>query len=125
MSFESEKHFNNYQKFPRGLRRSGYFTIKESTVLEECGQAMTDLYNGKRKPKDAAEKLFVQQIDLIRKQIQDQAETINVEVVTDFNTKCYAKYLKVMTPTKIHRIGNQTASQDDAGGDSSEDSSIE
>ena len=107
MSFESEKHFNNYKKFPRGLRRSGYFTIKESTVLEECGHAMTDLYNGNRKPKDEAEKLFVEQIDLIRKQIADQVESIDVEVITDFNTKCYAKYLKVMTPTKIHRLGNQ------------------
>ena len=67
MSFESEKHFNNYQKFPRGLRRSGYFTIKESTVLEECGQAMTDLYNGKRKPKDAAEKFELCLQDTLRK----------------------------------------------------------
>ena len=125
MSFESEKHFNNYKKFPRGLRRSGYFTIKESTILEECGHAMTDLYNGNRKPKDEAEKLFVEQIDLIRKQIADQVESIDVEVITDFNTKCYAKYLKVMTPTKIHRLGNQAGSPDDSGMDSSEDSSIE
>lgn len=125
MSFESEKHFNNYQKFPRGLRRSGYFTIREATVLEDCGQAMTELYEGKRKPEDKNEKLFVQQIDLIRKQIADQVESIDVEVVTDFYTKCYAKYLKVMTPTKIHRLGTQTSSQDDNSSDSSDDSSIE
>lgn len=125
MSFESEKHFNNYTKFPRGIRRSGYFTIRESAVLEDCGVAMTDLYNGKRKPKDEAEKLFVEQIELIRKQISEQVETIDVEVVTDFYTKCYAKYLKVMTPTKIHRLGNQASSPEDGGSDSSEDSSIE
>ncbi len=113
MSFSSEKHFNNYQKFPRGLRRSGFFTIKESTVLEECGQAMSELYEGTRKPKTAEEKTFVSQIALIRKQIEDQVDVINVNVVEDFKTKCWAKYLKVMVPTRIHHLGPQTNSQDD------------
>jgi uncharacterized protein YifE (UPF0438 family) len=121
MSFNSDKHFNNYQKFPRGLRRSGYFTIKESTVLEECGQAMSELYEGKRKPKTPEEKTFVAQIALIRKQIEDRVETINVEVVEDFNTRCWAKYLKVMLPNRVHHLGPQTTGQDDASSDGTEE----
>ncbi len=121
MSFESEKHFNNYLKFPRGLRRSGYFTIKESSVLEECGQAMSELYNGSRKPKDAAEKTFVSQIALIKKQIADGVDVINVDVVEDFNTKCWAKYLRVMVPTRVHHLGPQTVSQDDSSSDGTDE----
>ncbi len=121
MSFESEKHFNNYSKFPRGLRRSGYFTIKESTVLEDCGQAMKELYEGSRKPKDAAEKTFVSQIALIKKQIADNVDVIDVDVVDDFNTKCWAKYLRVMVPTRVHHLGPQTVAQDDNSSDSSDE----
>lgn len=120
-SFSSEKSFNNYRKFPRGLRRSGYFTIKESTVLEECGEAMRDLYEGKRKAKTDEEKTFVKQIALIRKQIEDRAETIDVSVVEDFKTRCWAKYLKVMIPSRVHHLGPQTSSQDDSSSEGSED----
>ena len=40
MSFESEKPFNDFQHFARGIRRSGDFTINESNLLEQCGTAM-------------------------------------------------------------------------------------
>lgn len=121
MSFESEKHFNNYSKFPRGLRRSGYFTIKESTVLEECGQAMTELHEGKRKPKGPEEKTFVTEIKKIDEQIKAGVEKIDVDVIDDFNTKCYAKYLRVMYTEKVHHLGPQTAGSDDSNGDSSDE----
>ena len=39
MSFESDKSFNDFVHFPRGIRRSGLFSIKESDLLEECGDA--------------------------------------------------------------------------------------
>ena len=39
MSFESEKPFNDFQHFARGIRRSGDFTINESNLLEQCGTA--------------------------------------------------------------------------------------
>ena len=44
MSFESEKRFNDLQHFPRGIRRSGNFTVGESDLLERHGHAMMELY---------------------------------------------------------------------------------
>ena len=43
MSFESEKPFNDFQHFARGIRRSGEFSIRESNLLEQCGTAMMEL----------------------------------------------------------------------------------
>ncbi len=34
MSFESDKRFNDFKHFPRGLRRSGEFTVAEADSLE-------------------------------------------------------------------------------------------
>lgn len=125
MSFESEKHFNNYKKFPRGLRRSGYFTINESTVLEECGQAMTEIYEGKRKPSDDVEKQFLAEIKKVKQQIEDKNETIDIEFITDFKTKTYAKYLKVMNPVHVHRLGIQSGTDSDGAGEGGDDGSVE
>ena len=58
MSFESEKPFNDFQHFARGLRRSGDFTINESNLLEKYGTAMMELYNGTREPSNDEEKEF-------------------------------------------------------------------
>ena len=62
MSFESEKPFNDFQHFARGIRRSGNFTIRESEILEKCGSAMMDLYNGVREPADEIKSKFVEQL---------------------------------------------------------------
>lgn len=62
MSFKSDKPFNDFFHFPRGIRRSGRFSIKESELLEECGSVMTDLYTASRKPADDTEKEFVEQM---------------------------------------------------------------
>ena len=97
MSFESEKPFNDFQHFARGIRRSGEFTIKESDMLEKCGTAMMEIYKGIRKPKDKDEKTFYKQI------------TGN-EVITDHNTKVFKKYLQVIQPRHLHRlcsVGNE------------------
>ncbi|MDO5351740.1 MAG: DUF413 domain-containing protein [Succinatimonas sp.] len=91
MSFESEKPFNDFQHFARGIRRSGDFTIKESEILEKCGSAMMDLYNGVREPADEAEKVFVEQIK-------------SEEVITDQKTKIFKKYLNVIKPRHLHRL---------------------
>ena len=81
MSFESEKPFNDFQHFARGIRRSGDFTINESNLLEKYGTAMMELYNGTRKPKTEEEKVFVKQIT-------------SDEVITDHNAKIFKKYLQ-------------------------------
>ncbi len=110
MSFESEKPFNDFQHFARGVRRSGDFTIRESELLEKCGSAMMELYKGVRKPKDKTEKVFLEQLN-------------GNEVITDPNAKIFSKYLKVIAPRHLHRlcsVGNDdTGSLGGAGDDSS------
>ena len=91
MSFESEKPFNDFQHFARGLRRSGDFTINESNLLEKCGTAMMELYNGTRKPSNDEEKEFVKQIT-------------SDDVITDKNAKIFKKYLQVIQPRHLHRL---------------------
>ena len=91
MSFESEKPFNDFTHFARGIRRSGDFTIKESNLLEEFGTAMMELYKGTRKPKTEEEKVFVEQIT-------------SDEVITDKNAKIFKKYLQVIQPRHLHRL---------------------
>ena len=48
MSFESEKSFSDFTNFPRGIRRSGRFSVKESELLEEFGTAMMEIYKGEQ-----------------------------------------------------------------------------
>ena len=91
MSFESEKPFNDFQHFARGIRRSGDFTINESNLLEKCGTAMMELYKGERKPKTPEEKEFVKQIT-------------SDEVITDKNAKIFKRYLQVIQPRHLHRL---------------------
>ena len=91
MSFESEKPFNDFQHFARGIRRSGDFTINESNLLEQCGTAMMELYKGTRKPKTPEEKEFVKQIS-------------SDDVITDRNAKIFKKYLQVIQPRHLHRL---------------------
>ncbi len=102
MSFESEKPFNDFQHFARGIRRSGDFTISESTLLEECGTAMMDIYKGVRKPKTKEEKTFLKEI------------TGN-DVITDHNAKVFSKYLRVIQPRHLHRLCS-VGNDEDVGG---------
>ena len=47
------------QNYPRGFSRHGDYTIKESQVLEQYGQAFKALDSGERKPATKEEKEFV------------------------------------------------------------------
>lgn len=91
MSFESEKQFNDFQHFARGIRRSGEFSIRESNILEKCGTAMMELHLGTRQPADDTEKEFLDQLH-------------NAEVITDPNAKIFKKYLQVIQPRRLHRL---------------------
>ncbi|MCR5085689.1 MAG: DUF413 domain-containing protein [Succinivibrionaceae bacterium] len=116
MSFESDKAFNDFNHFPRGIRRSGEFSIREADLLEQCGSAMMDLKNGVRKPKDEAERTFVAQIN-------------GKGIITDSNAKIFSKYLAVIKPRRQHRLG--AGGSDDGGssfmggGSSGEESSLD
>ena len=103
MSFESEKPFNDFVHFARGIRRSGDFTISESEMLEKCGTAMMELYKGTRKPKDKEEKLFVQQIG-------------GKDVITDHKARVFKKYLQVIQPRHVHRLCSVGNDEEVGGG---------
>jgi uncharacterized protein len=109
MSFESDKPFNDFVHFPRGIRRSGRFSIKESTLLEECGSVMMDLYQGICEPKDETEKTFLSQIK-------------SDKVIVDHNAKVFKKYLREISPKKTHNL-TESAGSEDGSYESNDDSS--
>lgn len=114
MSFESEKLFNDFQHFARGIRRSGEFSIRESNILEQYGTAMMDLHLGNREPANDEEIEFLKQLH-------------GTDVITDPNAKVFKKYLKVIQPRRLHRLCSVGA-DDEMGNDfgsSSDDSAID
>ncbi len=113
MSFESEKPFNDFQHFARGIRRSGEFSIRESNILEQYGSAMMELHTGVRQPADETERMFVEQMN-------------SNDVVTDPYAKIFKKYLQVIQPRRLHRLCSVGSDDDMAATDFSsnnEDSS--
>ncbi len=91
MSFESEKRFNDLQHFPRGIRRSGNFTVSESDLLERHGHAMMELYQGKRTPADDVEQSFVTSV-------------LAGDAAGNPFAKVWLKYIKVIGPRRVHRL---------------------
>lgn len=115
MSFESEKPFNDFQHFARGIRRSGNFTIRESEILEKCGSTMMDLYNGVREPADEIEKEFVEQLK-------------SEDVITNPKAKIFKKYLNVIKPRHLHRlcsVGNDEELASSGFSSSSDENSLD
>lgn len=107
MSFESEKRFNDLKHFPRGIRRSGNFTVKESDLLETHGHAMLELAQGVRTPADDVEADFVQRVK-------------TGDAGANPFAKVWLKYAKVIGPRKVHRLC--TAAVDDTGFDTVDES---
>ena len=91
MSFESEKRFNDLQHFPRGIRRSGNFTVSESDMLERHGHAMMALYQGKQQPADDVEADFVERIK-------------TGDAGGNPFAKVWLKYIRVIGPRRVHRL---------------------
>ena len=55
-SFSVTRRFFDDKNYPRGFSRHGDYTIKESQVLEQYGQAFKALDSGERKPTTKEEK---------------------------------------------------------------------
>lgn len=91
MSFESDKRFNDFKHFPRGLRRSGEFTVAEADSLEKYGSAMLALYQGTQIARDDVETAFVEQVK-------------SGSAGTNPHAKVWFKYLKVIGPKRVHRL---------------------
>lgn len=58
-SFSVTRRFFDDKNYPRGFARHGDYTIKESQVLEQYGQAFKALDSGEREPTTKEEKAFV------------------------------------------------------------------
>ena len=58
-SFQSKKKFLGLDVYPYGLSRSGDFTRKQATLLEEHGEAYKQLQTGFREPINKEERDFV------------------------------------------------------------------
>ncbi len=58
----SHQSFFDSKHFPRGFARSGYFTIKESQLLESCGRTMKALFDGSQAPANEEEQKFVDEV---------------------------------------------------------------
>ncbi|MGL4714835.1 MAG: DUF413 domain-containing protein [Aeromonas sp.] len=109
MSFESDKRFNDFKHFPRGLRRSGEFTVAEADSLEKYGTAMLALYQGTQIARDDAEAAFVEQVK-------------SGSAGTNLHAKVWFKYLKVIGPKRVHRLCTVAggANEESSGGASFE-----
>ena len=78
--FSNQKYFDD-QHFPRGFNRSGYFTIKESELMVNCGRTMKGLFEGKLIAQNEEQMKFVDEINGRRELQSDYA-------------LCWAKYLR-------------------------------
>lgn len=58
-SFSTTRRFFDDKNYPRGFARHGDYTIQESQLLEQFGQACSALESGERTPATAEEKQFV------------------------------------------------------------------
>ncbi len=105
MSFESDKRFNDFKHFPRGLRRSGEFTVAEADSLEKFGTVMLALYQGNLAPRDEVESAFLEQVK-------------SGEAGGNPHAKVWFKYLKVIGPKRVHRLCTVAggANEDTGGG---------
>lgn len=124
-SFKSEKSFNDFVHFPRGIRRSGHFSVRESAVLENDGEAMTAIYNGERKPATSEEKEFLKEL---KETSGDFKQALDDGVYANDHAMIMAKYLVAIGPRRIHRLCDNKndvamSSSGDMGGDDSGDSS--
>ncbi|MFD0966204.1 DUF413 domain-containing protein [Seminibacterium arietis] len=59
-SFSVTRRFFDDKNYPRGFARHGDYTIKESQVLEQYGQAFKALDLGERQPVSQEEKNFIE-----------------------------------------------------------------
>ncbi|QSX31462.1 MULTISPECIES: DUF413 domain-containing protein [Shewanella] len=58
--FQAKRRFYDDINFPKGFRRCGDFTSKEADLLEQYGQVLKDLAEGKQLPATADEAQFVE-----------------------------------------------------------------
>jgi len=91
-SFQTNRKFYDDANYPRGLNRSGDFSIKEVALLEDYGIAFLELSSGKRAPETDAEVQFLEVCQ--GKVLPNTAEE-----------KVWIKYHnKILTPKQFHTL---------------------
>ena len=91
-SFLTNRKFYDDINYPRGINRSGDFSIKEVSLLENHGVAFLELSTGKRKPENDVEIQFVQVC-------QEGLPPSTLE------EKTWIKYQnKILTPKQFHTL---------------------
>lgn len=110
-SFKANRKFYDDRNYPRGLSRSGDFTLSEARILENHGIALQELMSGKRQAETEEEKNFL----LV---CEGEAEaTTTIE-------KAWKKYQnKVLSPKHFHTLfGKRKVDAEDSA---SEDDSVD
>lgn len=87
---KGESKFYDTANFPHGFSRSGFFTIKETEVLETFGGTLKALSDGVEQPQNTDESAFVANLT-------EQIST------SDIYVKIWKKYLK-HTNTKVRLL---------------------
>jgi len=103
-SFKANRKFYDDKNYPRGMGRSGDFTLAEVQILESFGVALKELSEGSRVPINDEEQRFVNVCQ------EGLAPETKIE-------KAWLKYQnKVLCPKQFHTLFGRTkveASEDD------------
>lgn len=91
-SFKANRKFYDDKNYPRGMSRSGDFTLAEVNIIEQYGIALSELSSGKREPQTEDEQHFVD--------VCNQGATpINAV------EKAWLKYQnKILSPKQFHTL---------------------
>lgn len=107
-SFKANRKFYDDRNYPRGMGRSGDFTLAEVQVLENHGIALQELSAGKREPINEEEQRFV---DVCEGKFPAESKV----------EKAWLKYQnKVLSPKQFHTLFGRTkveAEEDDTPSD--------
>ncbi|MFD2164921.1 DUF413 domain-containing protein [Thalassotalea euphylliae] len=110
-SFKASRKFYDDHNYPRGMSRSGDFTLQEVQILETYGVAFKELTNGTREPVTDEEQRFV---DVCQ----------GKELAESKLEKTWLKYQnKVLSPKQFHTLFGRTkveASDDDTNSSDAE-----
>ena len=113
-SFKANRKFYDDRNYPRGMSRSGDYTLQEVQILENHGIALRELADGSRAPVSEAEQRFV---DVCQGQIPPESKI----------EKAWLKYQnKVLSPKQFHTLfGRTKVKASDASDESTETESID
>lgn len=114
-SFKADRNFYDDKNYPRGLKRSGNFSLVEAELLEKYGVALTALSSGNRLPVTEEEQHFVDVCS-------------GNAIVGNAIEKVWLKYQNiVLTPKQFHTLFGRTkvVTDDDEEVESDPDEEVE